>query len=102
MIRDDRLRELAPEVVVRIDRAFEARYPGESGSQVKVILKDGTVLKEAVRHPKGDRENPVRESELRRKLLTLAHRCKSEDQAAHLLSQLMSLETIEGVGEIEL
>ena len=61
------VRNLIEVTTVRVDPDFEARYPAEWNTALRVTLSDGDMLGTNVTHPKGDPENALTQAELERK-----------------------------------
>ncbi|MDG7007834.1 MAG: MmgE/PrpD family protein [Nitrososphaerota archaeon] len=91
----DSWRGLASKVHVSVDEAMEARYPKEWGSELDVVLKDGSVLRSACQNA-----NPVSEEELRAKFgMTLAG-VLAEREASSLWLQVQNLEKLSSIDEL--
>jgi len=66
-LREDTVRDLMGVTSARISPDFEAAYPIQWNTAVRVQLSDGEMLEAAVSHPKGDPENPLSQDELEAK-----------------------------------
>ena len=64
---DEGIRALARRVVVEEDTTAEAEYPENWGAKVKIATHDGRRVGARVRHPRGTRENPCTDDDLRAK-----------------------------------
>lgn len=69
---DPVLLDLLQRTTVREDPALTRLYPSGIPNVVRVRLKDGAVLETRVDHPPGHDKNPLSDSQLRDKCLTLA------------------------------
>jgi 2-methylcitrate dehydratase PrpD len=82
---DPAVRALMPRIRCVTDPALEAHFPREWPAWVRVRLRDGRELTDAVRHPRGDPENPLGWAELEAKaadLLTAAAPAPADAVAA--------------------
>jgi 2-methylcitrate dehydratase PrpD len=66
-LREDSVRRLMGRTSARVHPDFEAAYPAEWNTALRVTLASGDVLEAAVKHPKGDPENALSQAELEAK-----------------------------------
>jgi 2-methylcitrate dehydratase PrpD len=66
-LREDSVRRLMGRTSARVHPDFEAAYPAEWNTALRVTLASGDVLEAAVKHPKGDPENALSQRELEAK-----------------------------------
>ncbi len=69
---DPALRELMSRVEVRLDEELQAAYPEKTASRVEMLLRDGSRLARQVDIPRGDPRDPMREEDVREKLMSFA------------------------------
>jgi len=70
---------------------------GEDQVELRVTLKDGSVLTERVEHATGSPENPMSDQRLEEKFMTLASETLGETDAWNLLTRLWRLEEASNV-----
>jgi 2-methylcitrate dehydratase PrpD len=70
---------------------------GEDQVELRVTLKDGSVLTERVEHATGSPENPLSDARLEDKFLTLAGQTLGEPEARVLLERLWRLEDVTNI-----
>ena len=99
-LRDLRILELVSKVVAVLEPSFEARFPEEQPSRVRIILRDGRALERERRFPKGDPRDPLRRDEIQKKFEQLAEGVISADAQRALFDAIDSLETLEDVGAL--
>lgn len=94
---DRRLHDLAESVELIAEPSY-----GLMGRQavVTVRLASGETLEHSVSGPKGEPDNPIPDDELERKFIGLATLALGESRAHALNERLMSLESVDDVGEI--
>lgn len=71
-IADPAVADLMPRILIRPNPEFETAYPEQWPARLCLGLKGGEWLEAAVRHPKGDPENPLTPEELEAKFCQLA------------------------------
>jgi 2-methylcitrate dehydratase PrpD len=86
------IRELALKVNVAENPDYTANFPHRQPCDVKVLLKDGTMLTASATYTKGDPKNPRSEGELTAKFFDVCQRVWSDAQAKAVLEEVMSLE----------
>jgi 2-methylcitrate dehydratase PrpD len=69
---NNEIRQLMPRIALSLDKEFERAYPRSWAARLSLTQEDGTSLREQVRHPKGDPENPLSDVELKAKFRQLA------------------------------
>ena len=62
---------LRPKIILHFSEEIECRYPEAWGTNVRVTLVNGQILKATRKHAKGDPQNPLSDSELKKKALDL-------------------------------
>lgn len=71
-VKDQAILSLAKRVTVRENGELSSWVPAKRASILHITLNDGTVLSHQVDYPKGEPENPLSESELHGKFISLA------------------------------
>ena len=94
-VQRDAWRELASRVHVNIDEKMEARYPQEWGTELDVVLKDGSVLHSACQNA-----NVVTEEELRTKFGKTLAGVLTEESMSNLWLQVQKLENLGSINEL--
>ena len=69
--RDPAIATLLSRTSVDVDEMLTAKYPAAWPAELIIELEDGTILQSAADFPRGNPENPVRTSELEKKLIAL-------------------------------
>jgi 2-methylcitrate dehydratase PrpD len=67
---------------------------GEDQVELRLTLKDGSVIAERVEHASGSPENPLSDERLEQKFMTLASETLGEAEARELLDRLWHLEDV--------
>jgi 2-methylcitrate dehydratase PrpD len=80
--------DLASRVDVEVDAEMDAVYPELYAGKVTVETRDGRRITRRVDYSRGMPENPMDESEVRRKFLSLAGAAAGPQQAASLLVEV--------------
>jgi 2-methylcitrate dehydratase PrpD len=101
-IQDPKLQARAPEVNVFVNAEFEGRYPEEWGCEVTITRTDGRAFTKQVRFAKGTPQNPLSESEVKEKYLSLAPIGLPEGQCHELRRLLDRFEQIADVSKLPL
>jgi len=91
------IRELALRVDITENPEYTAFFPFKQLCDVKVRLKDGTVLEAKAEHTKGDPKNPRTPQEMTAKFFDVARRVWDQQLAQHIFEGAMSIERIEDV-----
>lgn len=73
---------------IKIVKSPELFYNSRYGTQVTVMLKNGTVLTEKADYAKGDPRCPLTNEELSLKLISCLKSCVSDDKAREIASEL--------------
>ncbi len=89
-IGDPTVRRLLSRVSASMDPGYEARYPAEWPSGIRLTLAIGSILSAAVDHPRGDPENPITPDELTDKFRQLAAYAGHAAQADNLIRWVLS------------
>ena len=71
-LTDSAVRELLPRITATVEPEFQARYPAEWATRIRITASDGEMLSATVINPKGDPENPLSQNELAEKFRQLA------------------------------
>ena len=90
-VRNPAVLALAQKVVVREDRAMNARLPHERPAHVRMLLTDGSVREAAVGVNRGDDASPYTDAELHGKFMSLCTRVWSPEQAQLLYQATVAL-----------
>jgi 2-methylcitrate dehydratase PrpD len=88
---------LAQRVYIRENPEYTAFFPHKTPCDVKVLLKDGTVLEASAEHTRGDPGNPRSVAELTGKFFDVSKLVWSERQARGIFDDLMTCERISDV-----
>lgn len=91
---------IAKRVRGEVDPELDARWPREEPSRVIIRLKDGRALEATVPGGKGTLVAPMSELELRAKFTRLASPIVGASAAAHVESEIMSIDQNQDVGAI--
>jgi 2-methylcitrate dehydratase PrpD len=70
---------------------------GEDQVELRITMKDGSVLTERVEHATGSPENPLSDARLEEKFLTLASETLGQAEAKDLLERLWRLEDLSNI-----
>ena len=90
-VRNRAVLALAQKVVVREDKAMNARLPHERPAHVRMLLTDGSVREAAVGVNRGDDASPYTDAELHGKFMSLCTRVWSPEQAQLLYQATVAL-----------
>jgi 2-methylcitrate dehydratase PrpD len=90
-VRNRAVLALAQKVVVREDKAMNARLPHERPAHVRMLLTDGSVREAAVGVNRGDDASPYTDAELHGKFMSLCTRVWSTEQAQSLYQATVAL-----------
>ena len=90
-VRNRAVLALAQKVVVREDKAMNARLPHERPAHVRMLLTDGSVREAAVGVNRGDDASPYTDTELHGKFMSLCTRVWSSEQAQTLYEATLAL-----------
>ncbi|MDP9266144.1 MAG: MmgE/PrpD family protein [Chloroflexota bacterium] len=90
--RDPDLLALAEKVETFVDEACDRAFPHTFPAVLRAHLVDGRVVEERVMHPRGTRENPLSEAELRRKFALNAAQALVPERADRLGGEILALE----------
>ena len=90
-VRNPAVLALAQKVVVREDKAMNARLPHERPAHVRMLLTDGSVREAAVGVNRGDDASPYTDTELHGKFMSLCTRVWSSEQAQTLYETTLAL-----------
>jgi 2-methylcitrate dehydratase PrpD len=86
---------------VREKRDLTARTPWERPADVRVVLRDGRILKASANLPEGEPDHgPLGDHEIKDRFMNLAVRVLDEKRAVRLMNKLWDLESVKEVGEI--
>ena len=91
-LNDPRTRSLMERIVVVVDPAIDAAFPGRRSARVTITLRDGRSLEHFQPDRKGDPELPLDDDELEAKLLELAAPVIGQDAATSLLARIRALD----------
>ena len=91
-IGDPTVRRLLSRISASMDQGYEARYPAEWPSGIRLTLANGSILSAAVDHPRGDPENPITPDELTDKFRQLAAYAGHAAQAENLIRWVLSFD----------
>ena len=95
------IRSLAKRVAVREKRDLTARTPWERPADVRVVLRDGRILKASANLPEGEPDHgPLGDHEIKDRFMNLAVRVLDEKRAGRLMNKLWDLESVKEVGKI--
>jgi hypothetical protein len=90
-VRNRAVLALAQKVVVREDKAMNARLPHERPAHVRMWLTDGSVREAEVGVNRGDDASPYTDAELHGKFMSLCTRVWSSEQAQSLYQATLAL-----------
>lgn len=85
---EDAIKDLIRRVELIEDSSMENREQGIRGSELVIIMKDGTVYSERVTIPKGDVERPLTKEEVLHKLEVCAEGLLSKEEQASIISRI--------------
>jgi 2-methylcitrate dehydratase PrpD len=81
-LREQSVRRLMGRTSARVHPDFEAAYPVEWNTALRVTLASGDVLEAGVKHPKGDPENALSQGELEAKFRGMVAHHSADDLIA--------------------
>ena len=90
--RDPRVLELAAKVETFVDESCDRAFPHTFPAVLRAHLDDGSVVEERVMHPRGTRQNPLSDGDIRRKFDLNAAKALRRERAARLADDVMQLE----------
>lgn len=93
-LSDPSIHRLLESVSVRVEPAFEERFPRDQPCRVEIRLRNGQVLKKQRDFPRGDPRDPLSESELRSKFSSLAEKVIEMGQQELVLKSIEGLENL--------
>ncbi|MBI1870461.1 MAG: MmgE/PrpD family protein [Chlamydiae bacterium] len=99
-IQDEKLHNLILKVKVEEDLGLTRLYPKAVPISLKIVLKNGHILKKEILHSKGYAARPLTDLEVEEKFKNLTRKIFSPNQQKHILNQLWNLEKMEDVGAI--
>ncbi len=91
------IRDLALRVDITENPEYTAFFPYKQPCDVKVRLKDGTVIEARAEHTKGDPKSPRGPAELRNKFFDVARLVWNKEHAQRIFDGVMSCEKIDDV-----
>lgn len=91
------IRDLALRVNIVENPEYTAFFPHKQPCDVRVRLKDGTIMEAQAEYTKGDPQNPRTPEELEAKFFDVARLVWSKDHAKGIFDGLMALEKIQDV-----
>ena len=91
---------LMKRIIIKSDEALSRCYPQKWPARVKLVLNDGWSFSEAVQYPKGDPQNPLSESELIEKFMSLTGDILTPQHADRMIKDVMNLEAINDVSTL--
>jgi 2-methylcitrate dehydratase PrpD len=83
-LADPRIRRLLAAMKVTEDAGFSRRFPAERWARVRITLRDGRMLASEPAIARGNPENPLTDSEMRRKYRSLAEPVLGGERAARI------------------
>ncbi|MEP0842686.1 MAG: MmgE/PrpD family protein, partial [Phycisphaerae bacterium] len=97
---DPQLRSLIHQVVVRRDPAMNAIFPQAAGCRVQVALRDGGVLAQEVRYPRGHAGNAMSDEDVRDKFVRMTSPRLAVPERARLYEAIWNLQQVENLTEL--
>jgi len=88
------IRELARKVEISENPEYTKFFPHKQPCDVKMTLRDGTVLEAHADYTRGDPTNPRKPEEFRAKFMEVASLVWTESAAARMLDEVMAFEKI--------
>ncbi len=99
-VDDPAIQAIAHKVDLREEPAYSARYPAEQPVDLRIVLRDGTVLEGRCVVTKGEPATPHSDDELRQKFLELGAPVWGAGATQRLLDALMDIERIQDVNTV--
>jgi 2-methylcitrate dehydratase len=99
-LNDPRKARLMGMTTVAEDKALTARFPESAPCRMTITLADGLTIESYVQSPRGHANNPLGETEVERKFLSLSRDYCDEAQSRAILSALFKLDGVQDVGEV--
>ncbi len=99
-VNDPRIREMLPQIVVRVDPELEQMGYQHVRTRVKLTTRDGQVFSGEAEWAKGYPQKPLPQEELEGKFLECAQTVLSLDQAVAALEAIKTLETADSVEQV--
>jgi 2-methylcitrate dehydratase PrpD len=99
-IRNKSLLDFARKVKLTIDKELEKEYPKIIGAVVSMRMRNGKVLQEKVRYPKGEPENPMTQEELEGKFRSLGSKVLPKENLDKLIETVRTLEQLKDIHEL--
>ena len=99
-IHDPALRTLISRMTVQEDEGFTRSYPGEFNCRIEITDRSGTSVAAQTSNPKGNRSNPLDDSEVEAKFRSLASEELTETQCDRALEIVWSLESLSDLNEL--
>ncbi len=100
-LRDPSINALMHKVSITMDEELNRKYPGGTAAMtLNIHMKNGRVLEQFVRYPKGNPNNPMSLQNVRQKFSRLAACTLDDGQIARLDNLLGRLETLDDIGQL--
>lgn len=97
---DPQLQSLIHRVTVRRDAALTRSFPGASPCRVQVVTRDGAVLAQEVRYPRGHAGNAMSDEEVRDKFVRMTSPLLAVPERARLYELIWTMEQVESFTEL--
>jgi 2-methylcitrate dehydratase PrpD len=94
-VDDPRITTMMSKVAMSVDSSLGVQAPALTQARVRIILRDGRTLSEAVNGARGYPDHPASDAELDAKFLSCATRALPMTAAEQALMLLRSLETVD-------
>lgn len=98
--RDPRVLALAAKVETFVDESCDRAFPHTFPAVLRAHLDDGAVVEERVMYPRGTRQNPLSDGDIRRKFDLNAAKALRPERAARLADDAMQLERAASVAPL--
>ena len=99
-IQDPSLRTLINEMTIQEDLEFTQKYPVEYNCRIEITGKSGQLLEAHTAFPKGNRFNPLTDSEVEDKFRNLASQEIGENQCDRTLELAWSLDKLTNLDDL--
>ena len=99
-IQDPALRTLINKTTIQEDMEFTQKYPGEYNCRIEISGSSGQILSAHTAFPKGNRFNPLSDSEVEAKFRNLASQELAESSCDRALELAWSLDKISNLDDL--
>ena len=97
---DPEIKNLMKRITIISDNELSLQYPRKWPARVNITTTKGSRVSGAIDYPKGDPENPLTETELTQKFLSLTKGIIVPLKANKLIERVMNLEKIKDIREL--